>query len=91
MSGAPKSRDDVTFVELDGEAVVYDELRGAVHHLNVSATIVWSLCDGDTSLDEMSRTIAEAFDLNVDDVRPQVSEVLDVFGRAGLLAAPVPA
>lgn len=86
---APKTRDDVTFVELDGEAVVYDEKNGALHQLNASATIVWSLCDGATSKEEISEAIAEAFSLSATDVLVQVREVLDVFGRAELLEAPI--
>ena len=42
----PKARDDLTVVELDGEAVIYDEETTELHHLNPTATIVFALCDG---------------------------------------------
>ena len=42
----PKVRDGLTVVELDGEAVIYDEETTELHHLNPTATIVFGLCDG---------------------------------------------
>jgi hypothetical protein len=39
----PSLREDLTTVALDGEAIVYDETSGELHHLNPAATIVFSL------------------------------------------------
>ncbi len=46
----PKVRDDLTVVELDGEAVIYDEETTELHHLNPTATIVFGLCDGTATM-----------------------------------------
>lgn len=81
----PKTRDDLTVVELDGEAVVYDERNGAIHHLNSSATIVWLLCDGITSEESISESIAGTFSLDEVEVSNQVSDALRSFVDAGLL------
>jgi hypothetical protein len=51
----PHRRLDLATVVLDGEAVVFDERDGMLHHLNRSATDVWRCCDGHATL----RTIAE--------------------------------
>ena len=34
----PKIRDDLAFVVLDGEAVIYDTRNQNIHHLNPTAT-----------------------------------------------------
>jgi PqqD family protein of HPr-rel-A system len=81
----PSLRDDLTTVELDGEAVVYDESSGELHHLNPAATIVLSLCDGTLSVEEIASAVSDAFELTFDDVLPDVRAVVERFGQAGLL------
>ena len=55
----PKVRDDLTVVELDGEAVIYDEETTELHHLNPTATIVFGLCDGTSTMAEMAADISD--------------------------------
>ena len=40
--------------ELDGELLVYDLDRDRAHCLNESAALIWQLCDGRTTLAEIS-------------------------------------
>jgi PqqD family protein of HPr-rel-A system len=81
----PKIRDDLAAAELDGEAVVYDERTGELHHLNPTATIIFSLCDGSSTVREMSGEIAGAFGMPADEVERQVRALLRQFRKAGLL------
>ena len=81
----PKLRDDVAVVELDGEAVIYDEASGNLHHLNPTATIVLAFCDGTSTISQFSREIAQAFDVVPTEVEPQVKNLVKEFRRAGLL------
>ena len=53
-------------VELDGEAVIYDEDTTDLHHLNPTATVVFGLCDGTSTMEEISADIADAFDVPID-------------------------
>lgn len=81
----PKAREDLTVVELDGEAVIFDENQGSLHHLNPTASIVFSLCDGTCSVPELARDIAEAFGAPLEDVEPHALSVVADFEAAGLL------
>jgi PqqD family protein of HPr-rel-A system len=81
----PKARADLAVVELDGEAVIYDERSGSLHHLNPTATIVFSMCGGSATIRELSVDIAEAFDVSLDTVEPEVRRVLRQFRKAELL------
>jgi PqqD family protein of HPr-rel-A system len=81
----PKVRDDLTVVELDGEAVIYDEATTELHHLNPTATIVFRLCDGTCTMREMSVDIADAFGVPADEVEPQVRSLIRTFRGSGLL------
>jgi len=81
----PKAREDLTVVELDGEAVIYDEVGGDLHHLNSSATIIFALCDGTETVKQMSAEIADALSIPPQEVEPQVRTVVRDLRSAGLL------
>jgi hypothetical protein len=81
----PKARDDITVVELDGEAVIFDEQSGALHRLNPTATIVFGLCDGTATIRDISRDICEAFGVPLTEVESQVRGVIRQFRKSKLL------
>ena len=83
----PRTRTDLSVVELDHEAVVYDGSTGNLHHLNPSATVVFSLCDGTATIRELAQDIAAAFGRPREEVEPQVRRLLTSFRRQGLLEA----
>jgi PqqD family protein of HPr-rel-A system len=84
----PRVRTDVTVTELDGEAVIYDERSGDLHHLNAPATLVLGLCDGSVTVEEMSGAIAEAFQRPVGEVTAQVSDLVEELRGSHILADP---
>jgi PqqD family protein of HPr-rel-A system len=84
----PKVRDDLSVVELDGEAVVYDPLSGDIHHLNPSATTVFSLLDGRATVSESARVIADAYRVELSEVEPEFRVILRRFESAGLIENP---
>jgi PqqD family protein of HPr-rel-A system len=81
----PRVRSDLTVVELDGEAVIYDEETTDLHHLNPTATIVFGLCDGASTMKEISIDISEAFGAPIEEVEPQVRALIRRFRRVRLL------
>jgi len=86
----PKTRPDLTVVELDGEAIVYDDESRKIHHLNPTATIVFNLCDGSATISELSGEIAGAFKLVPDDVERQVRGLLRQFRKERFLEGSAP-
>lgn len=83
----PMVRDGLTVIELDGEAVVYDEETGNLHHLNQTAALVFSLCDGTGTARDLSVDIAHAYGLGVDEIEPQIRSVLRTLKREGLVGS----
>jgi hypothetical protein len=72
------------FVERAGrEVLVYDESANTAHALNPTAAVVFELCDGATSIDEMTRTVAERCGLPAD--AEIVRLALDELADAGLV------
>lgn len=86
----PRARADLTVVELDGEAVIYDEINGDLHRLNPTATMVFSFLDGSATLDELAADIAEAYGMPLDQVTAQVRELMDQFAESHLLVGTEP-
>lgn len=81
----PKVRADLAVVEIDGEAVIYDEPSRDIHYLNPTAAIVFGLCDGTGTVKEMAADIADAFRVPSDRVERQVRSLLREFKKSKLL------
>jgi hypothetical protein len=81
----PKVRADLAVVDVDGEAIVYDDRGKRLHHLNPTATIVFGLCDGRSTIPELCGDIAEAFGLPPLDVERQVRSLLRQFRQQEFL------
>jgi PqqD family protein of HPr-rel-A system len=84
----PRIRSGLAVEELDGEALIYDEESGQLHHLNPTATLVFTLCDGNATVREMTTDISELYEMPPDEVEPQVRTLIREFRTAGLIAGP---
>ena len=84
-SFVPRRAASAYTVELDREAVVLDEARNRLHHLNPTATLVWSCFDGSGSIAEIASDLADAFDSSDDTVHVDVLSLARELGAEGLL------
>lgn len=60
MSATPKAREDVVFRPLADEWVLFDPRRHLLHVLNLTAALVWSHCDGETSVEALVEALESA-------------------------------
>ena len=81
----PRVRADLAVVELDGEAVVYDERSSQLHLLNPTATLVFKLCDGSVTVKELAADMADVFSVPVQDVEREIRALLRGFRKTHLL------
>jgi PqqD family protein of HPr-rel-A system len=86
----PRVREDLTVVELDGEAVIYDDRNGDLHRLNQTATLVFSLLDGSATVEELARDISKAYGMEDEEVIAQVRELATQLAASHLLAGTEP-
>ena len=84
-SGFPTRKPDVWLRQADDENVVYDPETSAVHLLNVTATAIWVLCDGETTPDEMVDAICELSGLPREVVVEDVRRIILQFEEADIL------
>ena len=81
----PRIREDLAVVEIDGEAVIYDEESGQLHHLNPTATLILQLCDGEATVKELSVDLAGAYAAPFDEIEKSVRRLVRELKEAGLL------
>ena len=53
--------------------------------LDPIALALWELCDGETTVEEMTLAVCALFDASPESVRPDITSVLDTLDKAGLL------
>lgn len=85
MRGFPARRPDVEWVELDGEAVLYDPAAHMLHRLSPEAASVWAACDGQASVENIVRAISDAYAGSPQAIASDVPAAIDRFRRLGLL------
>jgi hypothetical protein len=78
---------DVETAFVGGEAVLLNVATGAVYALNPSASAVWLLLDGESSLTDIARELSDIVGLPADQLVADVEAAIDDFARQGLLAA----
>jgi hypothetical protein len=81
----PKTRQDLAMVELDGEAVIYDDRNNQLHHLNPVATVLFHLFDGTATAKEIALDIAEETGQDLRGVERHVRKLVKQFREAGLM------
>lgn len=72
--------------ELDGDIVLYDSQRRRFYELNPTASDVWRLATGEFTTDEIVERIAGAYQMDQDQIRSEVTEVLEMMQVARLFA-----
>ena len=60
-------REGLVVQEMSEEVLVYDRHRNKAHCLNRTAALVWSHCDGNSSVADMARAIEEETNERVDE------------------------
>ena len=71
--------------EIDGEIVLYDPKRNRVHTLNPTAAVVWQLCDGSRTADQLAEDMAILYDMDPSVIKRDLSQVLGEFEKSHLL------
>lgn len=79
----PRWADDVDWLLLDGEAVLFDGVH--LHHLDSPGAVVWQKLDGSRSLPELAKVVADQYQADPDQVLIDVEDLIRVFQRSDLI------
>jgi hypothetical protein len=81
----PSKCADVFDLDMGDGLILYDRDSYLVHHLNPSAAVVWYLCDGASTVGDLTRLIATGYRLDPERVRPQVAGIVRELEGLGLI------
>ncbi len=79
-SDRPQRRDGFLTQELDGEVVLFDPEQTRALCLNATASLIWGLCDGKTTVAEIVQLLRDAFP-DAQDVAGDVHQALADFSQ----------
>ena len=87
MNDKPIQRKGITHRQLDQtETMLYDQETEAIHILNPTAGLVWDLCNGEHTAEDMVAAVkAEFAGTEGRDILNEVQKTLDTFAEKGLL------
>jgi hypothetical protein len=81
----PRIRPDLTFVTLGEEGVLYDPLTELLHYLNPTASLVLQLCDGTATVKQTVRDLADAYEVEPQELDSEVRKIVRQFQSVGLV------
>ncbi|HEY1826862.1 MAG TPA: PqqD family protein [Acidimicrobiales bacterium] len=81
----PQARPDLSFVPLDDNVAVYDEVGQVLVMLNMSACAILQASDGQTTFGAIVTQLADDYDSDVDALREDVWRTLRKLSSMGLV------
>lgn len=84
MVEGPRRRQDVNWVEIDGDVVAADPIARTVHVFRGAAAAVWQLIDG-ASLDGLDLLVADTFGVDPEVAARDIATALALLDAAGVI------
>lgn len=84
MAQYPKRADSLEVFPADEGYVVYEEEKDRVHYLNPVAALIYELCDGDNSAENIMELVQQCFGL-VNTPAAEVTTALEQMKNEGLI------
>ncbi len=79
-------RKNVRAIQVEGETMLHDPAVQKVYVLNLTAALIWSLCDGDHTLEQMVDAVKTQFSQTTEaDISQDVDQTLAWFSEYDLL------
>ena len=78
MSCCPTRNNEFALETFEDEAILYNMGSEKILHLNGTAALVWGLCDGERSTEDITKLLAEAYPGDVgirDDVNAAIEDL----------------
>jgi len=88
ISTHPIRRSDITVKDIGDETLLYNAKEKVIHVLNPTAKLIWELCDGGHTLDEMEEMMRANFAVPAEhDAAADIRRTLETFASKGLVEA----
>lgn len=88
MNYVNPKRQDIRSISVEEEVMLHDSATKQVYVLNPTASLIWSLCDGAHTLDQMVTAISTQFDKTASvDIQQDVQQTVASFKKHNLLVS----
>jgi hypothetical protein len=77
--------EDIIWRRIGDDVVVIKDDGLATHVLNKTAAIIWELCDGKRSIDEIAAVLCERFDVSPEEARADTKETIENLTKVGII------
>jgi coenzyme PQQ biosynthesis protein PqqD len=81
----PRRAADYQAEIMDGELVIFNPVSERVLHSNDSGALIWQLCDGQRSVADIIRLLAEAYPDSAGQIQADVRATLQTFAENGVV------
>jgi PqqD family protein of HPr-rel-A system len=81
----PSKVAEVLELDMGDGLILYNHDSSLVHHLNPSAALIWQLCDGEATVSDLAREVADEYSLDGSQVEVQVASVIAEFDALDLV------
>ena len=75
----PLRKPEYRLEKMDNEILLFNPNTSNVLYLNESASLVWQLCDGQHSVEEMVKLLADAYPEAAAAIKKDVHETIELF------------
>jgi hypothetical protein len=81
-----KQLEECLLEDMDGELLLYNPINSTTLHLNGPSAIVWNLCDGEATVQQMIDAVQEAYPEQSEQIESDIVSVVKDFVEREFLA-----
>jgi PqqD family protein of HPr-rel-A system len=85
LSYRPRKAAEVLELDMGDGLILYNHDSSLVHHLNPSAGVLWHLCDGDATVEQLGSEVAEEYGLQPANVQQEIAGWVAELDALGLI------
>ncbi|CAG0927378.1 hypothetical protein TFLX_00418 [Thermoflexales bacterium] len=85
MSQRPRREPDYCLEVIDNELLLFHPARTQILYCNETASLIWQLCDGQRSSEEITALLAAAFPQAAETIAADVAATLQQFMQQGAI------
>jgi hypothetical protein len=75
----PRQRPDYRLEQLDDELLLYHPSQTVIMYCNPSASLIWQLCNGERTVEEIVTLLSTAYEQPGETITPEVTSALEQF------------
>lgn len=81
----PRKSSEVLELDMGDGFIIYNHDSSLVHHLNPSASIIWQLIDGEATVEQVGREVAEEYGLDMSSTQDELAALIAELDALGLV------